>query len=48
MANNPEQVKGPLPHDDSWDVFEVDDFVETEPEQGDFWGELDDDYDNRG
>jgi hypothetical protein len=30
---------------DPWDVFELDDeAAESEPEYGDFWGELDDDY----
>jgi hypothetical protein len=32
---------------DSWEVFEADyELMEPEPERGDFWGELDDDFDN--
>ena len=48
MSNNPDKAEGPTPGDDSWDVFEIDDLAEPEPEHGDFWGELDDEYDNRG
>jgi hypothetical protein len=30
--------------DDLWDVFELDeDNAEPEPQQGDFWGEIEDD-----
>jgi hypothetical protein len=30
--------------DDPWDVFELnDEDAESEPQHGDFWGELDDD-----
>jgi hypothetical protein len=37
------------PVDDPWDVFELDDdAAEPEPEPGDFWGEPDDDSDDRG
>jgi hypothetical protein len=36
------------PVDDPWDVFELDDELESEPEPGDFWEELDDDCDNLG
>ncbi len=29
--------------DDPWDVFELDeDTIETEPQDGDFWGEIED------
>jgi hypothetical protein len=36
------------PAGDPWEVFELDDDVEAEPEPeyGDFWGDLDDDCDN--
>jgi hypothetical protein len=36
--------------DDPWDVFELDNDLEAEPEPeyGDFWGELNDDSDNCG
>lgn len=33
------------PSEAIWDAFELDDLSEPEPEYGDFWGELDDDYD---
>jgi hypothetical protein len=32
-----------LPSDDAWDAFELDDDLESEPEPGDFWEEVDDD-----
>jgi hypothetical protein len=35
------------PHDDLWDVFELDDeAIEPEPEYGDFWEEVDDALDS--
>jgi hypothetical protein len=38
-----------LPTDDLWDAFELDDDqLESEPEPGDFWGELDHDCDGIG
>ncbi len=47
MSNADDKRKGLSPADDPWDVFELDDEVgEPEPEYGDFWGVLDDDYDN--
>jgi hypothetical protein len=37
------------PADDPWDAFELDDDeLESEPEPGDFWGELDHDCDSIG
>ncbi len=37
-----------IPAVDPWDAFVIDgDAMEPEPEPGDFWGELDDDCDNR-
>jgi hypothetical protein len=37
------------PPDDPWEVFELDDDVaESEPEPGDFWGELDNDCNGIG
>ena len=42
-------VRTTLPAEDPWEVFELDEeALEPEPEYGDFWGELDDDCDNRG
>jgi hypothetical protein len=32
-----------LPSDDARDAFELDDDLESEPEPGDFWEEVDDD-----
>ena len=33
------------PADDPWDAFEPDECgVESEPQYGDFWGELNDDF----
>jgi hypothetical protein len=47
MANTHDRPTGPDSADDPWDVFELDDEgMEPEPEHGDFWGELDDDYGN--
>jgi hypothetical protein len=44
--DNPETS---TPPDDAWDVFELDDEAcEPEPERGDFWEEVDDDYGNGG
>ena len=47
-TSNARQSLSPL--DDAWDVFELDDDLaaDPEPEYGDFWGETDDDCDNRG
>ena len=47
MAHTPDRPRGPDLAEDPWDVFELDDEgLEPEPEHGDFWGELDDDYGN--
>ena len=44
MSNTVEE-----PGDDPWDAFELDDGeLESEPEPGDFWGELDNDCDSVG
>ena len=49
MHNANERPEGLRPVDEPWDVFELDDeAMEPEPERGDFWGEVDDDYDNGG
>ena len=44
MSNTVEE-----PGDDPWDAFQLDDGeLESEPEPGDFWGELDNDCDSVG
>ena len=43
MSNSEEKPAG-----DPWDAFEWDDDLESEPEPGDFWGELDHDCDSSG
>lgn len=45
MSDACDERDGLGPVNDPWDVFELDDEeAEPEPEYGDFWGELDDDY----
>lgn len=42
----PHSGRSTLPAEDPWDVFKLDDdWLEPEPEYGDFWEELDDDCD---
>ncbi len=49
MSNAPDQPETRTPPDDAWDVFELDeDTCEPQPEQGDFWEEVDDDYRHGG
>jgi len=44
MTESFDPLLTPCPHDDPWDVFQLDDDAdEPEPEYGDFWGEPDHD-----
>jgi hypothetical protein len=49
VVSNAHEDQYPSAVEDPWDVFVLDeDAMEPEPEFGDFWGELDDDFNNRG
>jgi hypothetical protein len=49
MSNAHDHAEIRAPADDVWDVFQLDDDgCEPEPERGDFWEEVDDDYGDGG
>jgi len=49
MSNAYDHPEARTSAEDAWDVFELDDeMCEPEPERGDFWEEMEDDYGHAG